>query len=802
MAKKLASDVLLQQAILNRLNEEGLLPEELAAEFIRCGGEVSQGLDLLNDLVPSIFNALDDPNALKNAAFDGLEIALNFALPDLKIPLIPNLDLYGFIRLLIIKGIKATLIKILGALLKEAIQELLGCNGDSLLDSLIAKAAEGLDLDIDTDLFGSVKDGLNLDKILPASFDSQSVLENLAFQVQSPGDIIQFYDAISAALTGNDLRTMIYDTPTSGQIYRTTRATADKVFGDGIMSDSILQAFFISLRAAIPASRFDALIPTRDGAVFCDEGELLDAADQVMQNSRNMGIDMEDLASQFLDSLCEAAEESTKLANLLKPGGLDKVLGDAVKDALENTETPDAVKSVQDQAAAVVVKASATSLLGSETFMRYLSGIQTKGPSLVDEFKFAAYKPTDFDDDGVPIEKFFIVGTEENRQELRQRVGNETNVTYDLDTDTFIKRLTEDSNLVLESSDMDVTSGVLSIFRRGAKGGLLAQVNVEDGGDFFYSDIVNDAGQNLMRASLNGQNMEDVLSSSPVQRLGSVEDKLSNEIALYLPSTDPDGPENYIREFRQRVVDRTNIVKVMQGISDACMEVMPKSIMAGPLGTLEKDKCLGASQIVYAELLRFYFAVAHYTGAISRRSARYYLSDVDKVTLELIVDYLTRKIRVANSSDIITAVEKIADAMDYSPTRNRETFRPAGELLFAENKLKLFVYKCLSYFDDDGASSIFLHPSSNSDAGENAANYFPQGFTIGDGEGAQLIRPVDAQINKFVVPLEGIVAMQIIWASEYDLPGALGLKFQDFLRNARSLYSNAKATLDQNTRGN
>ena len=801
MAKKLASDVLLQQAILNRLNEEGFLPEELATEFVRCGGEVSQALDILNDLVPSIFKALDDPNALKNAAFDGLEIGINFALPGLKIPLIPNLDIYGFIRLLIIKGIKAALIKILGALLQEAIQELLGCNGDSLLDSLIAKAAEGLDLDIDPDLFGSVKDGLNLDKLLPGGFDSESLLENLAFQVQSPADIVTFYDALSAALTGNDLRTMIYDTPISGQIYRTTRATADKVFGDGVMSDGILQAFFISLRAAIPASRFDALIPIRDGAVICDEGELNDAADQVMQNSRDMGINMEDLAAQFLDALCEAAEETNSLASLLRPGGLDKVLGDAVKNALENTETPDEIKNVQNQAAAVITQASTTSIKGSETFKRYLSGIQTKGPSMMDEFKFAAFKPTDFDGNGVPIEKYFIVGTEQNRQETRQRVGNEANVTYNLDTDTFVKSLGENRNLVLESSDMSITSGVLSIFDRGAEERLIARVIVGDDGDFFYSDLINDAGQNLMRASLNGQSMEDVLSSSPVQRLGNVEDKFSNEIALYLPSIDPDGPENYVQPFRQRVVDRTNIEKVMQGISDACMEVMPKNIMAGPLGILEKDKCLGAGQIVYAELLRFYFAVAHYTGAVNRRSSTYYLSDVDKVALQLIVDYLTRKIRAANSSDIITAVEKIADAMDYSPTRNRETFRPAGESLFADNKLKLFVYKCLSYFDAEDARSIFLHPDSNNDAEEDAAEYFPEGFTIGDGEDAQLIRPVDAQINKFVVPLEGIVAMQIIWASEYDLPGALGLKFEDFLRNARSLYGDAKAKLDQNTRG-
>ena len=105
LAKKLASDVLLQQALLNKLNEQGLLPEELASEFIRCGGEVSEALDLLNDLVPSILNTLNDPNALKNLAFDGLEDALKFLLPNLQpLPLIPNLDIYGFIRLLLLKG--------------------------------------------------------------------------------------------------------------------------------------------------------------------------------------------------------------------------------------------------------------------------------------------------------------------------------------------------------------------------------------------------------------------------------------------------------------------------------------------------------------------------------------------------------------------------------------------------------------------------------------------------------------------------------------------------------------------------
>ena len=87
--------------------------------------------------------------------------------------------IYFFLNLLLVKGIKIALIQLLGALLKEAIQELLGCNGESLLDSLIAKAAEGLDLDIDIDAFGNIKDGLNLSRLLPAGVDQSSLLSGL-----------------------------------------------------------------------------------------------------------------------------------------------------------------------------------------------------------------------------------------------------------------------------------------------------------------------------------------------------------------------------------------------------------------------------------------------------------------------------------------------------------------------------------------------------------------------------------------------------------------------------------------------
>ncbi len=60
LAKKLASDILLQQALLQLLLDEGLLPEDIAAEFARCGPNVDTLLDLLNRLMPDLFNALDD----------------------------------------------------------------------------------------------------------------------------------------------------------------------------------------------------------------------------------------------------------------------------------------------------------------------------------------------------------------------------------------------------------------------------------------------------------------------------------------------------------------------------------------------------------------------------------------------------------------------------------------------------------------------------------------------------------------------------------------------------------------------
>ena len=140
---------------------------------------------------------------------------------------------------------------------------------------------------------------------------------------------------------------------------------------------------------------------------------------------------------------------------------------------------------------------------------------------------------------------------------------------------------------------------------------------VSTAGAFSYTDIQNEAGRNLLRATLaiDDKINETILKSTPFQRAGSRENKLAVELALYFPNDDPE-VENYIRTYRQQVVDRMNIEKVMQGISDACMESMPKNLSAGPLAVVRKDKCLAAAQMVYAELMRFYFAVAHYVGAI------------------------------------------------------------------------------------------------------------------------------------------------------------------------------------------
>ena len=62
-----------------------------------------------------------------------------------------------------------------------------------------------------------------------------------------------------------------------------------------------------------------------------------------------------------------------------------------------------------------------------------------------------------------------------------------------------------------------------------------------------------------------------------------------------------------------------------------------------------------------------------------------------------------------------------------------------------------------------------------------------------------MLTPTDRELNNYVVPLEGIVAMQIMWASEYDLPGELGLKFDDFLASAKRQYNDSKRLLAGNS---
>ena len=241
---------------------------------------------------------------------------------------------------------------------------------------------------------------------------------------------------------------------------------------------------------------------------------------------------------------------------------------------------------------------------------------------------------------------------------------------------------------------------------------------------------------------------------------------------------------------------------------------MPKNIMAGPIGLLEKDKCVGAAQIVFSEVLRFYLAVAHYVKPISNQP--YYLSDKEPILIELVVDYLSRKIRKDISVEVLELVEKIADSMEYGNDKVPNTtttteqdgtknvfdadpeskFIRRGEPLFVDDKIKLFIYKCLSHFQsqptDDTLVGLLTSNTNLNQARRNS--YFPNGFNDET--------PLDSEIQSYVIPVQPIVAMQIIWASEYDLPGALGLKFEDFLNNATSLYRDAKAKLDQNTNGN
>ena len=180
------------------------------------------------------------------------------------------------------------------------------------------------------------------------------------------------------------------------------------------------------------------------------------------------------------------------------------------------------------------------------------------------------------------------------------------------------------------------------------------------------------------------------------------------------------------------------------------------------------------------------------------------------------MDYLSRKIRKDISVEVLELVEKIADSMEYGNDKVPNTtttteqdgtknvfdadpeskFIRRGEPLFVDDKIKLFIYKCLSHFQsqqtDDTLVGLLTSNTNLNQARRNS--YFPNGFNDET--------PLDSEIQNYVIPVQTIVAMQIIWASEYDLPGALGLKFEDFLNNATSLYRDAKAKLDQNTNGN
>ena len=170
----------------------------------------------------------------------------------------------------------------------------------------------------------------------------------------------------------------------------------------------------------------------------------------------------------------------------------------------------------------------------------------------------------------------------------------------------------------------------------------------------------------------------------------------------------------------------------------------------------------------------------------------------------MIIDYIARRVRENNKLEIIEDVEKIVASLDISPTRissetTRRRQRFFSSALFEEDKLKQFIYKCLTYFDRDGDEQLLLTSASNNDVAEDATSYFPFGYSIGQGEEAELLTPTDKELNNFVVPLEGIVAMQIMWASEYDLPGELGLKFDDFLANAKRQFNDSKRLLAGNS---
>ena len=91
---------------------------------------------------------------------------------------------------------------------------------------------------------------------------------------------------------------------------------------------------------------------------------------------------------------------------------------------------------------------------------------------------------------------------------------------------------------------------------------VLAEVSTA--GAFSYTDIQNEAGEIYFeRPWLNDQINGTILNSAPFQRNAQTQNKFAVELALYFPNDDPE-VENYIRTYRQQVVDRMNIDKVMQ----------------------------------------------------------------------------------------------------------------------------------------------------------------------------------------------------------------------------------------------
>ena len=791
LAKRLARDIQLQQALLNRLSQEGLLPEELQEDFASCSGDVRAALELLNKIVPNAIEAFQDPDFLKKASIQGIDFAtenaLSFGLPQVNIPLIPNLDIYGFIRQLIVAAIEGALVELLAKLLQDAIQEFLGCNGQGLLDKIIEKAAEGINLDIGQPLdleglLGPIKDGLSLDRLLPTDFilRAVSLLENLGVDGINSESIARFYDLVSESLTGSELKTMLYDRPRSGEIFRTVRSIADSVFGEGTLSDDQLLSFFRAMAQQIPPAKIYTLPET--GVVICDEGTLDNAADQLLQNASQQGVSLPDLADQFLNSLCDHTKEVGKIADLLKPGGIEDAVAQAIQNALDQAELPEEILATHKQVSNTMAKGAITLIRDSETIRKYLTGLNEELPVTADL--------------GQGSSRFDLVGN--NNEALRERIGSEPNVTYDFETDSFNKTLGENNQISLRTTAPNRRDAVFSIQVTSQNAGtrLLAQIVTE--GPFDYANIRDDNGRPLLRSvlNINVQGQRGVSANTAFstgggfQKFGNVGDKFSRRLAEFNRGS----MENrYVSENRQQIFNQMNVDKVLQAISNACVDSMDKGIRGGPIAILEKDKCLGASQVVFSEILRFQLAVADLIGSTSRFN--YKVSDYEKVLVQLIVDYLRRKITAEMSEEIVSSVIKIADPMKY---RSRDNFTKENEATFEDNKLKLFIYKCLSYFDlfltsEDAVNRTPYDPSRY--------DYFPDGYTLRDGQDRQRIEPNNGQVERYSLPLEGIVALQIVWASEYDLPTSLGLDFQNYKDSAQQLYLNAKTRLDQNKSG-